>query len=120
MLNTFIVGGGRVGLGLHRPVLRKLRARPGESGPWSPDPPVVRDLRGILEQAPSEGLVAAGSPAHAAEPADPATTVVHVCTPPVDRCATLRTRYVRIMSYPDAGLYRAQAGGPERAGAAPC
>lgn len=90
MLNTFIVGGGRAGLGLHWPVLRKLRARPDESGLWSPDPPVVWDLQDIREQALSEGLVAANSPAHAAELADPATTVVHVCTPPVDRFATLQ------------------------------
>ncbi|MET4923844.1 Gfo/Idh/MocA family oxidoreductase [Streptomyces sp. PSRA5] len=90
MLNTFIVGGGRAGLGLHWPVLRKLRALPDESAPWSPDPPVVWDVQDIRAQALAEGLVPADSLAHAAELADPATTVVHLCTPPVDRFATLQ------------------------------
>lgn len=90
MLNTFIVGGGRAGLGLHWPVLRKLRALPDESGRWSPDPPVVWDVQDIHEQALAEGLVPADSLAHAAKLADPARTVVHLCTPPVDRFATLQ------------------------------
>lgn len=90
MLNTFIVGGGRAGLGLHWPVLRKLRALPDETGRWSPDPPVVWDVQDIHEQALAEGLVAADSLAHAAKLADPARTVVHLCTPPVDRFATLQ------------------------------
>ncbi|WP_405820756.1 Gfo/Idh/MocA family oxidoreductase [Streptomyces sp. NBC_00838] len=90
MLNTFIVGGGRAGLGLHWPVLRKLRARPDETGLWSPDPPVVWDVQDIREQALTEGLVPAESLAHAAKLADPATTVVHLCTPPADRFSTLQ------------------------------
>lgn len=90
MLNTFIVGGGRAGLGLHWPVLRKLRALPDDSGRWSPDPPVVWDVQDIHEQALAEGLVPADSLAHAAKLADPARTVVHLCTPPVDRFATLQ------------------------------
>lgn len=90
MLNTFIVGGGRAGLGLHWPVLRKLRALPDENGLWSPDPPLVWDVQDIREQALAEGLVPADSLAHAAELADPATTVVHLCTPPADRFATLQ------------------------------
>ncbi|MET9558424.1 hypothetical protein [Streptomyces sp. NPDC006645] len=90
MLNTFIVGGGRAGLGLHWPVLRKLRALPDETGRWSPDPPVVWDVQDIHEQALAEGLVPADSLAHAAKLADPARTVVHLCTPPVDRFATLQ------------------------------
>lgn len=90
MLNTFIVGGGRAGLGLHWPVLRKLRALPDESGLWSPDPPVIWDVRDIREQALAEGLLPADSLAHAAALADPATTVVHLCTPPADRFATLQ------------------------------
>lgn len=90
MLNTFIVGGGRAGLGLHWPVLRKLRALPDAAGLWSPDPPMVWDVQDIREQALAEGLSPAGSLAHAAELADPATTVVHLCTPPVDRFATLQ------------------------------
>ncbi|MFC8827812.1 Gfo/Idh/MocA family oxidoreductase [Streptomyces sp. NPDC057137] len=90
MLNTFIVGGGRAGLGLHWPVLRKLRALPDQSGLWSPDPPVVWDVQDIREQALAEGLLPADSLAHAATLADPATTVVHLCTPPADRFATLQ------------------------------
>lgn len=90
MLNTFIVGGGRAGLGLHWPVLRKLRALPDETGRWSPDAPVVWDVQDIHEQALAEGLVPADSLAHAAKLADPARTVVHLCTPPVDRFATLQ------------------------------
>ncbi|MFI6083902.1 Gfo/Idh/MocA family oxidoreductase [Streptomyces sp. NPDC051217] len=90
MLNTFIVGGGRAGLGLHWPVLRKLRALPDASGLWSPDPPVVWDVQDLREQALAEGLVPADSLAHAATLADPETTVVHLCTPPADRFTTLQ------------------------------
>ncbi|MGW3659756.1 Gfo/Idh/MocA family oxidoreductase [Streptomyces sp. NPDC005151] len=90
MLNTFIVGGGRAGLGLHWPVLRKLRERPENADLWAPEPPVVWDLQGIQDRARSEGLVVAHSPAHAATLADPARTVVHLCTPPTGRFDILR------------------------------
>ncbi|WP_263165014.1 Gfo/Idh/MocA family oxidoreductase [Streptomyces sp. SCSIO ZS0520] len=90
MLNTFIVGGGRAGLGLHWQVLRKLRDRPDTADLWAPGQPVVWDVQDISERARSEGLVAARSLEHAATLADPAETVVHLCTPPIGRFDILR------------------------------
>ncbi|MFF2652063.1 Gfo/Idh/MocA family protein [Streptomyces sp. NPDC058045] len=90
MLNTFIVGGGRAGLGLHWQVLRRLRERPETAGLWAPERPVVWDVRDISARARAEGLRAARSLEHAAALADPADTVVHLCTPPFGRFEMLR------------------------------
>ncbi|KRV49720.1 hypothetical protein AQ490_18610 [Wenjunlia vitaminophila] len=92
MLRTLIVGFGRAGAGLHWQVLRGLRAEPGNRpAPWSPEPPVVLDVRDVGADARSLGLVPARSLNHAARLTDPARTVVHLCTPPADRPGLLRS-----------------------------
>ncbi|WP_436491868.1 Gfo/Idh/MocA family oxidoreductase [Actinokineospora sp. HUAS TT18] len=77
MLGTLVVGLGRAGTALHLPVLRRLR-------PHQPvfafDPHRTLDLPGV---------VATDSLTHAATITDPASTVVHLCTPPSARVAPL-------------------------------
>ncbi|WP_069813238.1 Gfo/Idh/MocA family oxidoreductase [Streptomyces sp. TP-A0874] len=84
-MRTLIVGFGRSGAGLHLPVLRRLRAEAGAADHWSPEPPLVWDVRDVRQEAAAAGLAAAGSLEEAAATADPARTVVHVCTPPMER-----------------------------------
>ena len=79
MLGTLVVGLGRAGAHLHLPVVRTLR-----SGHPDPLPPIVAfDPVRSVQLGPD--VVAARDPRHAAELTDPATTVVHVCTPPSAR-----------------------------------
>jgi len=90
MLRTLIVGLGRAGLGLHWHVLRRLRASEQHAGFFSAEPPVACDIRDIRGIAAENGLVAAGSLAEAPNLLDPATTMVHLCTPPTTRLAALQ------------------------------
>lgn len=87
MLRTLIVGLGRAGLGLHWSVLRKLRATVDPH--FADEPPVVYEVRDISRLAAEHGLVAATSLTQARQMLDPAHTVVHLCTPPALRLATL-------------------------------
>jgi predicted dehydrogenase len=94
-MRTFIVGFGRSGKGLHLPVLRGLRNGDPDTVPWSPEPPLVWDVRDIRQEAVQSGLVPVDSPEEAARITDPARTVVHVCTPPAERLHVL-TRLVAL------------------------
>lgn len=88
MLRTFIVGLGRAGLGLHWPVLRRLRER----SPWlfAGDPPLALDAQDMRAAAVDAGLLPVSSLAEATGLTDPANTIVHICTPPVARLDLLR------------------------------
>ena len=79
MLGTLVVGLGRAGAGLHLPVVRTLRITATPPLP----PIVVHDP--VRSVQPGHDVVIARDPAHAAALLDPATTVVHVCTPPSAR-----------------------------------
>lgn len=86
MLRTLIVGLGRSGAGLHLPVLTRLRRRHGF--PFSDHPIVGCDPQPV--RVPDEhGVITLGSVAAAAAALPTEQTVVHVCTPPADRAATL-------------------------------
>lgn len=80
MLHTLVVGLGRAGAGLHLRALAKARDADGDLfGPvlgCDPDP---------AARAAQRGITTAGSLREAAELADPAEAVVHLCTPPADR-----------------------------------
>ncbi|CRK59493.1 FIG00870175: hypothetical protein [Alloactinosynnema sp. L-07] len=77
MLGSLVVGLGRAGTALHLPVLRRLR----------PHQPVVAfDPHRTLDLP---GVTATDSLTHAASITDPASTVVHLCTPPAARVAPL-------------------------------
>ncbi|HVK20086.1 MAG TPA: Gfo/Idh/MocA family oxidoreductase [Actinokineospora sp.] len=77
MLGTLVVGLGRAGTALHLPVLRRLR----------PHQPVVAfDPHRTLEVP---GVIATDSLTDAATITDPASTVVHLCTPPSVRVGPL-------------------------------
>lgn len=114
MLQTFVIGLGHAGAGLHLPVLRHARALPQQRRLFADDPIVVcdPDLYGSAAPARSAparhrsrspaahrarpphpawtpGIVVAGSPAEAARLVDPLRTVVHLCTPPAARAALL-------------------------------
>ncbi|MFC7617439.1 Gfo/Idh/MocA family oxidoreductase [Actinokineospora soli] len=79
MLGTLVVGLGRAGAHLHLPVVRTLR----DLDPAPAPPIVVFDPVRSVQLGPD--VVVARDPAHAALLTDPATTVVHVCTPPSAR-----------------------------------
>lgn len=87
MLHSLVVGLGRAGAGLHLRVLAQAREldrdlfRPGAIIACDPEPRARRALPGV---AVAESVRAA------AELVPPARTVVHLCTPPVDRPALLR------------------------------
>lgn len=90
MFQTLIVGFGRSGLGLHWSVLRRLRENPEGRRLFSDAPAVAHDIADISTAARQHGLLPAASLAEARELCDPATTVVHVCTPPQGRLETVR------------------------------
>lgn len=83
MLGALVVGLGRAGTGLHLPVLRTLRSAVGH-----PLPPIVvfDPVRSVPR---GQDVVVARGVHHAAALTDPATTVVHLCTPPTARAAPL-------------------------------
>jgi len=84
MLTSLIVGLGRAGAGLHLPALHRL-------------PPSLRDPGsdilgldpGIAPGAGITGLTMVASARDAAVRCDPATSVVHLCTPPTARAAVV-------------------------------
>ncbi|QBI55531.1 Gfo/Idh/MocA family oxidoreductase [Streptomonospora litoralis] len=102
MLHTLVVGLGRSGRGLHLPALVRARAQAGRHRVFSPGPDLVYDPRppsgGLL---PNPGVRAVPSLRTAAEAADPARTVAHLCTPPGTRVKVLeelaRLGYRRIL-----------------------
>jgi predicted dehydrogenase len=82
------VGLGRSGAGLHLPALTLARlSRPAESL-FDSRPFITFDPRADRLDPPS-GTVRAGSFAAAAAMTDPASTVVHLCTPPTARIEVL-------------------------------
>lgn len=87
---TLIVGLGRAGLGLHWAVLSRLREAPATAQLLSPEPAVVHDVRDVHGVARQHGLVVAETLSAARSMLEPASTVVHVCTPPSARIDLLR------------------------------
>lgn len=85
MLRTLIVGLGRAGSGLHIPALSRLRSSAQAEGLLSAQPFIAHDPCGAPDWAPSADLILADSLANARRLLDPASTVVHVCTPPLVR-----------------------------------
>ncbi|WP_236567754.1 MULTISPECIES: hypothetical protein [unclassified Nocardiopsis] len=76
MLHTFVVGLGRSGEGLHLPSLATARAQ--DPALFAPGPVVGFDPF----RDPVEGVLTVDSPEEAVRHAPPASTVVHLCTPP--------------------------------------
>ena len=91
MLRTLIVGLGRAGLGLHLPVLLRLRAsRTAARGRlFATAAPIAFDPYSEPHAVPADDLVLVRSLERARELLDPAETVVHVCTPPSIRLDVL-------------------------------
>lgn len=87
MMRTLVIGLGRSGSGLHLPVLARARA----AAPWrhlfADAPPLTFDP--FARQASPPGTIPLGSLAEARTLADPARTVVHLCTPPTVRVGVL-------------------------------
>ncbi|SDJ29336.1 Predicted dehydrogenase [Lentzea albidocapillata subsp. violacea] len=84
-MQSLVVGLGRAGAGLHLPVLAKARAREPEL--LGGEDVVACDPRRTPPDRP--GLVTTASIGSAAAGLDPAGTVVHICTPPVERHAVI-------------------------------
>ncbi|MEU7719539.1 Gfo/Idh/MocA family oxidoreductase [Streptomyces tibetensis] len=85
MLQPLVVGLGRSGSGLHLRTLARLAGRTGRTGhPLVARPPVGCDPRaGVLRLTATPGEVTVVSTLdEALDHVDPATAVVHVCTPP--------------------------------------
>ncbi|MGW1975499.1 hypothetical protein [Streptomyces sp. NPDC001889] len=89
MLKTFIVGLGRSGRGLHLPVLRTLRRSAPEGGLFAPAVPLGFDPFVPPGDIDPRELKRVASLAEARAELDPENTVVHLCTPPDSRAATL-------------------------------
>lgn len=98
MLQTFVIGLGRAGAGLHVSVLSRLRERSSQRHLFAEEPLVVCDprfassndledlLRGWdVRGWDAQGTVLIDSVTHAVRHLDPEHTVVHVCTPPAVR-----------------------------------
>ncbi|MER6691812.1 TIM barrel protein [Streptomyces minutiscleroticus] len=86
MLQPLVVGLGRSGRELHLKTLARTAGSP--DGPLCAGPPVACDPRpGARRGLP--GVRVASSIAEARELVCPASTVVHVCTPPTARAAVL-------------------------------
>lgn len=86
MLQPLVVGLGRSGAGLHLKALSRLASSP--DGPLSLGPPVACDPRPEAGRDLS-GVTVTRSITEAARLLAPASTVVHVCTPPSTRAAVL-------------------------------
>lgn len=84
-MQSFVVGLGRAGAGLHLPVLAKARA--GDPQLFGGQEVVACDPRRRLPDRP--GLVATASIGAAVGGLDPTDTVVHICTPPTERHAVI-------------------------------
>ncbi|MEW1912050.1 hypothetical protein AB0442_27005 [Kitasatospora sp. NPDC085895] len=85
-LRTLLVGMGRAGLGLHLPVLRRLRAGADTARLFAAAPVLAADPQRSWPPAADLRQV---TPAEAARLLDPADCVVHLCTPPTGRAAVL-------------------------------
>ncbi|OIJ98444.1 Gfo/Idh/MocA family oxidoreductase [Streptomyces colonosanans] len=84
MFRTLVVGLGRAGAGLHLPVLDRLRQRT-PAGTLFADAPMVAVDPAPQPAALPEGTVLLPTLERARAELDPASTVVHVCTPPKGR-----------------------------------
>ncbi|MFR9728439.1 hypothetical protein ACL03H_04355 [Saccharopolyspora sp. MS10] len=87
MLHSLVVGLGRAGAGLHLRVLAQARER--DRDPFHPGAIIACDPAPRTRLV-RPGVTAAESVRAAAELVPPGRTVVHLCTPPVDRPALLR------------------------------
>ena len=87
-LHTLIIGLGRSGRELHFPVLTRARAAEYSRHLFHATPVLACDPFRVAD-GPWEAL-RVSSPAMAAEMADPALTVVHLCTPPAVRLELLK------------------------------
>lgn len=107
MLQTFVIGLGRAGAGLHVSVLSRLRERSTARHLFADEPLAVcdprfassDDLEDVLRgwdvrgwdvrdgdgRGDGQGAVLIDSVAHAVRLLDPERTVIHVCTPPAVR-----------------------------------
>lgn len=88
MFGTLIVGFGRSGRELHLPVLMRARAAQASAHLFGSEAVVAFDPYCVDCGAP-EGATLVRSLPRAAKLVDPATTVVHLCTPPAARLETL-------------------------------
>jgi predicted dehydrogenase len=98
-LGAVIVGLGRAGLGLHMPVLEKIRRDGGEASPFGSIVGLVDPVEGGIRRAQHRleydygydprGLRSASSLAGLTG-VDPESTIVHICTPADDHARTLR------------------------------
>jgi predicted dehydrogenase len=98
-LGAVIVGLGRAGLGLHMPVLEKIRLDGGEASPFGAIVGLVDPVEGGIRRAQHRleydygydprGLNCATS-LTGLTGVDPENTIVHICTPADDHAATLR------------------------------
>lgn len=86
-MQTLVIGLGRSGRGLHLPVLARARASTGSRHLFAELPVLAYDP-GAPDAIPP-GTVRLRSLAQAASGADPARTVVHLCTPPTVRVEVL-------------------------------
>lgn len=99
VLNAVIVGLGRAGLGLHLPVLERIRHDGAAASPFGAVVGLVDPVGGGIRRAlhrleydhgyDPRGIRSATSLAELAG-VDPDGTIVHVCTPADDHAATLR------------------------------
>ncbi|MDT0301417.1 Gfo/Idh/MocA family oxidoreductase [Streptomonospora wellingtoniae] len=81
MLQTLVVGLGRAGRGLHLPALARAGSLAGRRPVFAPRPVLCFDPLGRPDPPPP-GTRPVASLRAAAEAAEPANTVVHLCTPP--------------------------------------
>lgn len=91
MLHTLVVGLGRAGRGLHLPALARAGALAGRRSVFAPGPALSFDPQPAVAPAPAPpaGAHQVASLRAAAAAADPARTVVHLCTPPGVRALLL-------------------------------
>ncbi|MUL42032.1 oxidoreductase [Streptomonospora sp. PA3] len=89
MLHTLVVGLGRAGRGLHLPALARAGAQAGRRRVFAPGPALSFDPHHPTGVPPTAGMRPVASLQAAAAAADPAHTVVHVCTPPGVRAHVL-------------------------------
>ncbi|GAA4916721.1 Gfo/Idh/MocA family oxidoreductase [Streptomonospora salina] len=91
MLHTLVVGAGRSGRGLHLPALARAGALAGRRRVFAPGPILCFDPSPARAPGPDPAADTrpVASLRAAAAAADPARTVVHLCTPPGVRTALL-------------------------------
>jgi len=98
-LGAVVVGLGRAGLGLHIPVLEKIRRDRAAASPFGAVVGVVDPVEGGIKRAlhrleydygyDPRGVSSATSLADLTD-VDPDNTIVHICTPADDHASTLR------------------------------